>query len=124
MEIVPAPQPTRRDLTVMQSILPDRVLLLPNLLPVRTGTPLTVENGAWRPIKPESGEIGLMFATNFGYGGENIEVARGLIVDTHARDLIPGRVKIANLGQNEPLRFVNDPEGSYLALTRSRVLLG
>lgn len=122
MEVVPAPAPPRHDLTVMQSALPVTLLLLPNCPPVRTGMPLVLDGGGWRGMR--EGETPLMFSTSFANGGEKAPAARAIVVETHVRSLTPGRVKIIDLQSPGALSFVNDPDGPYLALTRSQVLLG
>jgi hypothetical protein len=65
-----------------------------------------------------------MFAMSYAYGGEQVDAARGLVVETHVRSLTPGRVKIKDVLSPGGLEFVNDPAGPYVATNRSQVLLG
>lgn len=121
MQITPDTRPViRRDLTITQGFLSERIRLLPGQI-VKTGTPLTFEKNAWRAIKP--GEVPVMFSASANME-EYIHAWRGMIVETHIPNgLQVGRVKILDVDDRGNVVFANDPEGPYCALTPSRVLL-
>lgn len=121
MQITPAAAPPRHDLTVCSSVLEQKLYVLPGSR-CRTGTPLTFDKGGWRAILP--GETPYFFAAGPADGGDHVIGMKAMIVETHVRSLTVGRVKIVDVDDFGVVQFVNDPEGPYIALTASRVLLG
>lgn len=122
MEIVPTPgRSNRLDLTVYDIILQQKLLIMPGCR-VRCGTPLVPGENAWRPAR--EGETPIMFALNPADGGETVACCKGMIVDTHRNEFKVGqRIKVATVQDSGALTFEIDPNGRYLALTPSRILL-
>lgn len=121
MEITPAARPGRRDLTIIEAVLPQKLFILPGYR-TRTGTPLTIQTGGWRPVK--AGETPIFFASAPCDGGDQVMAFRSIIVETHVRDLQIGRVSINDVDDQGVVSFRVDENGPFLALTPSRVLLG
>ena len=122
MEITPAPAPPRRDLTVLDRALAVKVEVHPRFQ-VRTGTPLCIQDNRWRPCR--GSEVPLLFALEPVSNEENrIFATRALVVETHYRTLTLGACRLSNPESHEALQFVNDPEGRYLAVSPSQVLMG
>jgi hypothetical protein len=122
MEITPSYKTTaRRDLTVVDSIINQKLYVLPNNR-CKTGTPLTYEPGGWRRVRP--GDTPMFFASQPTDGGESIMAFKAGTVETHVMDMEVGNVRISDGSEEGGLHFVNDPDGPYLAITKSRVFLG
>lgn len=121
MQITPAPPPGPRDLGIISGTLDTRLQIHPRYR-VRTGTPLVIQDNAWRPAK--TGERALFFAAEPADGGATCAAFKAAIVETYVRNLKIGPVRISNVDDIGAITFENAPDGAYLAITPSRVLLG
>jgi hypothetical protein len=122
-----APVSTFRSPSIVQGILPTKLVLSGRVNRVQSGTPLVPSEDGWVPAHNGFGEF---VAATGASGGELIDGLRMAVVDFHREPaygrphfLLGGRYAIRDVDDNGMPEFELDPEGPYLAVSKTSMLM-